>query len=151
NLIVCLPLHVFGLARRETAEQAAHARAVSTGEPQHAGRPLEGATRTIAMVLFGAVAAASAVVMGALAVHLVPILEAAGLAAATAVVMASFKGVAQVAGRIWDLTLARKWHPLDVGRVSVALIPLSFAVLMLGGASFWTALAFTLVFGASNG
>ena len=119
--LVCLPLHVLGLARRETAEQAEYARATGNGETQHAGRPLEGATRTIAMVLFGAVAAASAVVMGALAVHLVPILEAAGLLAATAVVMASFKGVAQVVGRIWDLTLARKWHPLDVGRVSVGL------------------------------
>ena len=54
-------------------------------------------------------------------------------------------------GRIWDLTLARKWHPIDVGRVSVAFIPLSFAVLMLGGASFWAALAFTLLFGISNG
>ena len=150
NLLACLPLHWLGLVRRETPEQAAYARATST-EPQHAGRPLDSATRFIAMVLFGAVGAASAVVMGALAVHLVPILEAAGLAAATAVLMASFKGVAQVVGRIWDLTLARKWHPLDVGRVSIALIPLSFAVLMLGGASFSTALAFTLLFGVSNG
>jgi predicted MFS family arabinose efflux permease len=151
NLLVCLPLHLLGLARRETPEQAEHARATGNGEAQHAGRPLEGSTRTIAMVLFGAVAAASAVVMGALAVHLVPILEASGLVAATAVVMASFKGVAQVAGRIWDLTLARRWHPLDVGRVSVGLLPLSFAVLMLGGANYSTALAFTLLFGVSNG
>jgi predicted MFS family arabinose efflux permease len=150
NLLACLPLHWLGLARRETRAQADYARATSA-EPQHAGRPLEGTTRAIAMALFGAVGAASAVVMGALAVHLVPILEASGLAAATAVLMASFKGVAQVAGRIWDLTLARKWHPLDVGRVSIALIPVSFAVLMLGGASFGTALAFTLLFGVSNG
>ena len=151
NLAVCLPLHLIGLARRETEEQAAYARATGNGETQQAGRPLEGATRTFAMVLFGAVGAASAVVMGAMAVHLVPILEAAGLLAATAVVMASFKGVAQVVGRIWDLTLARRWHPLDVGRVSVVLLPLSFAVLMLGGADYWTALAFTLLFGVSNG
>jgi MFS family permease len=150
NLLVCLPLHWLGLARRETPEQAEYAR--STGnEPQHAGHPLEGATRTVAMVLFGAVAAASAVVIGALAVHLVPILEATGLAAAAAVFLASLKGVAQVAGRIWDLTLARRWHPLDVGRVSVLLIPLAFAVLMAGGANLWTALAFTLLFGVSNG
>jgi predicted MFS family arabinose efflux permease len=68
-----------------------------------------------------------------------------------AVGIASLKGVAQVAGRIWDLTLARKWHPIDVGRVSVAFIPLSFAVLMLAGGSFTFALAFTLLFGISNG
>jgi hypothetical protein len=151
NLLVCLPLHLLGLARRETEAQAAYARANGSSESQQAGRPLEGSTRTIAMLLFGAVGAASAVVMGALAVHLVPLLEATGLAAAAAVFLASLKGVAQVAGRIWDLTLARKWHPLDVGRVSIALIPLSFAVLMLGGASYATALAFTLLFGVSNG
>ena len=54
-------------------------------------------------------------------------------------------------GRIWDLTLARKWHPIDVGRASIAFLPLSFLVLMLGGANFWTALAFTLLFGIANG
>jgi predicted MFS family arabinose efflux permease len=150
NLLLCLPLHWLGLARRESPEQAEYARATG-GAPRHAGRPLEGTTRIIAMVLFGAVAAASAVVIGALAVQLVPILEAAGLATTAAVFIASLKGVAQVAGRIWDLTLVRRWHPLDIGRVSVGLLPLSFAVLMLVGASFWGALAFTLLFGVSNG
>jgi MFS family permease len=150
NLLACLPLHWLGLARRETPEQAEYAHATGN-EAQQAGHPLEGTTRTVAMVLFGAVAAASAVVIGALAVHLVPILEATGLAATAAVFLASLKGVAQVAGRVWDLTLARRWHPLDVGRVSVLLTPLAFAVLMASGANFWTALAFTLLFGVSNG
>ncbi len=150
NLLLCLPLHWLGLARCESPEQAEYARATGN-DTQHSGRPLEGSARTIAMVLFGAIGAASAVVFGAMAVHLVPILEATGLGAAAAVFIASLKGVAQVTGRIWDLTLARKWHPLDVGRVSIAFMPLSFGVLMLGGASFWTALAFTLLFGVSNG
>lgn len=103
------------------------------------------------MLLFGAIVAASAIVFGAMAAHLVPLLEASGLASATAVWIASLKGVAQVAGRIWDLTLARKWHPIDVGRVSVAIIPLSFLTLMLGGANFVAALSFTLLFGIANG
>jgi predicted MFS family arabinose efflux permease len=150
NLIVCLPLHWLGLARRETAAQAEHTRATDPA-PTAATPPLEGSARRIAMVLFSLIVAASAVVFGALAVHLVPILEATGLAAATAVFIASLKGVAQVAGRVWDLTLARRWHPIDVGRVSVAFIPLSFAALMLGGSSFTAALAFTLLFGISNG
>src|SRR5262245_31066093 len=101
NLVLCLPLHWFGLARRETAAQAVAAHA-SEATAAPTGPPLEGRTRTIAMVLFSAIVAASAVVIGALAVHLVPILEASGLAAATAVLVASLKGVAQVAGRIWD-------------------------------------------------
>ena len=150
NLLLCLPLHWFGLARRETEAQAERARvADATAAP--AAPPLEGAPRAIAMALFSVIVAASAVVFGALAVHLVPLLEASGLTAAAAVFIASLKGVAQVVGRIWDLTLARKWHPIDVGRVSVAFMPLSFLVLMFGGASFATALAFTLLFGISNG
>jgi MFS family permease len=148
NLCVCLPLHWFGLARRDR-EGPAQVAADAGAKP--ADPPLEGTARTIGMVLFGLIGAATAVVFGALAVHLVPILEATGLALATAVFLASLKGFAQVAGRIWDLTLARKWHPVSVGRVSVAFLPLSFLVLMLGGATFWTALAFTLLFGVSNG
>ena len=96
-------------------------------QPAAAAATLEGTARTIAMALFSLIVAASAFVFGALAVHLVPILEATGLAAAAAVLLASLKGVAQVVGRIWDLTLARAWHPIDVGRVSIAFIPLSFA------------------------
>jgi predicted MFS family arabinose efflux permease len=150
NLVVCLPLHWLGLARRETAAHAEQARAADPA-PTAATPPLEGAARKVAMVLFSLIVAASAVVFGALAVHLVPILEATGLTAATAVFIASLKGAAQVAGRVWDLTLARRWHPIDVGRVSVAFIPLSFVVLMMGGTSFPAALAFTLLFGISNG
>jgi MFS family permease len=150
NLLVCLPLHWIGLARRETAEHAAQVPADS-GASGATHPPLEGTARVLAMALFSLIVATSAVVFGALAVHLVPLLEATGLAAATAVGIASLKGAAQVAGRVWDLTLARKWHPIDVGRVSIAFIPLSFGVLMLGGASFGMALAFTLLFGISNG
>jgi len=150
NLLVCAPLHWIGLSRRESPPQAQQAPAAATVAGA-AGPPLAGRARTLAMLLFGAIVAASAIVFGAMAAHLVPLLEASGLASATAVWIASLKGVAQVAGRIWDLTLARKWHPIDVGRVSVAIIPLSFLTLMLGGANFVAALSFTLLFGIANG
>ena len=148
NLVVCLPLNWLGLARREPA--------MTPGEPAAAvaaaeAAALAGPARTLAMFLFSLIVAASAVVFGAMAAHLVPVLEASGLAPAAAVSIASLKGVAQVLGRVWDLTLARRWHPIDVGRVSIAFMPLSFAVLMLGGANTTTALAFTLLFGISNG
>ena len=126
NLLVCLPLHWLGLARRETEEHAAQVSATA-GPSAPPDAPLEGAARSIAMVLFGLIVSASALVIGALAVHLVPILEAAGLVGGVAVTIASLKGVAQVAGRIWDLTLVRSWHPIDVGRISIVLMPLSFA------------------------
>jgi len=150
NLLVCMPLTWLGLGRRESSTQADDVD-ISTPASASGAPPLQGPARTMAMLLFGAIVAASAIVFGAMAAHLVPVLEASGLAAATAVWIASLKGVAQVAGRVWDLTLARKWHPIDVGRVSIAIMPLSFLVLVLGGAHFLAALTFTLLFGISNG
>ena len=82
NLVVCLPLHWLGLARRETRRAGRAGAAAADAAAAPPSRPLEGAARTIAMVLFGLIVAASAVVFGALAVHLVPILEATGLAGA---------------------------------------------------------------------
>jgi len=150
NLLVCMPLNWLGLGRRESPTQADDV-GISTPVSASGAPPLQGPARTMAMLLFGAIVAASAIVFGAMAAHLVPVLEASGLAVATAVWIASLKGVAQVAGRVWDLTLARKWHPIDVGRVSIAIMPLSFLVLMLGGTHFLAALTFTLLFGISNG
>jgi predicted MFS family arabinose efflux permease len=150
NLVICLPLHWLGLARRE-GDAGADRAASPDATAAPSDPPLEGAARTIGMALFALIGAASAVVFGALAVHLVPILEASGLALTTAVFLASLKGFAQVAGRIWEIALGHKLKPVDLGRVSVAFLPLSFLVLMLGGANFWTALAFTLLFGVANG
>jgi MFS family permease len=152
NFCVCLPLHWIGLAQRENAPLPGRHVEGGAASPQAAAAPaLEGSARTIAMLLFGMIVAASAIVFGAMAAHLVPLLQASGLTPAMAVWIASLKGVAQVGGRIWDLTLARTWHPLDVGRISVAIMPLSFLVLMLGGTNLLAALTFTLLFGISNG
>jgi len=146
NLIVCLPLHWFGLARTEV-EPAADA----TDTPSAAGAVLEGRSRTIAMVLFGLVFAASAFVFGAFSVHLPAVLQAFGLAPAAAVTLAALKGVAQVGGRVWELVFARRMQPLNLGRISIVFMPLSLLVLLAFGASYPAALAFTLLFGISNG
>jgi MFS family permease len=148
NLAACVPLHWFGLARTEAAPAAATAQADTSGG---AAPVLQGRNRSIAMVLFGIIFAGSAFVFGAFAVHLPAILQAFGLSAAAAVWLASLKGFAQVAGRTWEIMFAKNLRPLDLGRVSIVFIPLSLLVLMLGRATFEAALAFTLLFGISNG
>lgn len=148
NLLTCVPLHWFGLARSETAEAST---AAQTDTAQATAPVLRGRNRTIAMVLFGIIFAGSAFVFGAFAVHLPAILQAFGLTAAAAVWLASLKGFAQVAGRTWEIMFAKNLRPLDLGRVSIIFIPLSLLVLMLGRATFEAALAFTLLFGISNG
>ena len=148
NLVVCLPLNWFGLARREVAAPLA----VSTTEGASATAPvLDGRQRQLAMVLFGFVMAASAFCYGALAAHLVTVLAAVGLSATIAVTLASAKGIAQTLSRLGDLVFGRNLHPLDLGRITLAFLPLAFAVLIWGGASLMTAIAFIVLFGIANG
>jgi MFS family permease len=154
NLLVALPLHWFGLARREPATSpigTASAEPAGNVQTRPSDRPLEGRPRIVGMVLFGGVLALSATVFGALSAQLVPLIEATGISAGLAVFIASLKGVAQVGGRVVELVWGQRLHAITVARISLAFMPLSFAVLLLGGATLTTALAFTLLFGISNG
>ena len=150
NLLVCLPLHWFGLARREPEAPAATPSADAAAAAVVAG-PLEGARRRQAMILFGIVMAASAFCYGAMAAHLVPVIAATGLGAAAAVSLAALKGVAQTLARLGDIVFGKNLHPIDLGRITLAFLPLAFIVLLFGGASYTTALAFTILFGIANG
>ncbi len=150
NLLVCLPLHWVGLGRHEP-EGAVAELDTSLVDNNAVDAPLEGTGRTIGIILFAGLMSLNGFVFGALSIHLVPVLQATGLAAAAAVWLASLKGVAQVGGRVVEMTWWRNLHPLTVGRIALSLLPVSLALLMFGGASLATALAFTLIMGASQG
>lgn len=151
NIAVCLPLHWWGLSRREPAESRTAETSSAAASPGVTDPPLEGQARLLAMVLFGFVMAASAFVFGAMAVHLPAVLEASGLTAAAAVTLASLKGVAQVAGRVCEILFGKRLHAIDLGRISIAGMPLGFVVLMAGGASYSAAFLFIVFFGVANG
>lgn len=148
NLLVCLPLNWFGLARRETAGARAE---MAAAAPGHDGPPLEGRMRLVAMALFALVMSLNAFVFGVMTVQLVPLLEAAGLAAATAVWIASMKGVAQFAGRVIEIFFGRNLRAITVARIAIGALPASFALLLAAGGNFHALLAFTLLMGASQG
>ncbi len=151
NLLICLPLHWFGLGTRQDSEQP------STSEPvalSSAAAPipiLQGRPRNIAMLLFALVVSSCAFVFGALAVLLPALLQASGVSGGQAVVLAAIKGVAQVGGRLADIMWGHHLGPLTLGRIAVALLPLSFLLLLSGDGSFVAALGFTILFGLSNG
>lgn len=148
NLVVCLPLNWFGLARRETAGARA---GTAAAPPSHDGPPLEGRMRLVAMALFALVMSLNAFVFGVMTVQLVPLLEAAGLAAAAAVWTASMKGFAQFAGRVIEIFFGRNLRAITVARIAIGALPASFVLLLLAGGNFHTLLAFTLLMGASQG
>jgi Major Facilitator Superfamily len=154
NLALCAPLHWFGLARSGVANiptDGGRAPLTQQVTDAPATAPLEGTRRTWAMLLFSLVMSASAIVMGAMAVHLVPILAATGLDPRYAVLLASVKGVAQTVARLIELVFGKSLHAVTLARLTFALLPLSFAVLLAGGAGFITAAVFVVLFGAANG
>jgi MFS family permease len=149
NLLVCAPLHWLALRPAAAADPIA---APATPAPAATGEaPIGAEHRGMAMLVFGAILSITGFVFGALAAHLVPVLEWTGIGATTAVWLASLKGFAQVAGRTWELLFAKSMPALKLGTVSIALLPISFGVLLLAGSSLATAFAFTMLFGVANG
>ncbi len=149
NLVVCLPLHWFGLARRESDAHAA--RATHAAQRAEDGPPLEGRVRTIAIALFALIMSLNGYVFGVVSVQLVPMLEAAGLATAAAVWVASLKGVAQFGGRVVEIVFGRNLRAITVGRFAIGVLPPSLLLLLLGTGSLPLVVAFTLLMGASQG
>jgi MFS family permease len=149
NLVVCLPLHWFGLARRESDAHAAAATA--TGRQSPDGPPLEGRVRSLAIALFALIMSLNAYVFGVVSVQLVPVLEAAGLATAAAVWVASLKGLAQFGGRVVEIVFGRRVRAMTVARIAVGILPPSFLLLLAGAGGLPLAVTFTLLMGASQG
>ena len=149
NLIVCLPLNWFGLARHEKGRDAD--RAVGAEPVSRDGAPLSGRMRSVAIGLFALVMSLNGFVFGVVTVQLVPLLEAAGLATVAAVWVASMKGFAQFAGRLVEIFFGRNLHAITVARIAIGVLPVSFLLLLLAAGNFQAILAFTLLMGASQG
>jgi MFS family permease len=148
NLVVCLPLNWIGLARKEAAGKVAEA---ATEGLVSRGPPLEGAQRAVAMTLFALVMSLNSFVFGVVSVQLVPLLEAAGLATAAAVWVASMKGFAQFGGRVIEIAFGRNLHAMTVGRIAIGILPVSFVLLLASNGNIAAIVAFTLLMGAAQG
>ena len=147
NLVVCLPLTWIGLARREAPGKDSTAAAQATPD----GPPLEGTMRLVAMGLFALVMSLNGFVFAVVTVQLVPLLEAAGLATAAAVWVASLKGFAQFGGRVVEIVFGRNLRAITVARIAIGVLPVSFALLLGAQGILYIIVAFTLLMGASQG
>lgn len=143
NLLVCLPLHLWALPARRLCTLPAGAPRVDTGE-------LPPERRRAAFLAFALATSAQGFVGWGLSLHLPHLLESLGLAAATALIVASLGGPAQIAGRGIDILAEGRIHPLGLAIASVAIAPLAFLILMSGGA-LAAAVAFILILAATNG
>ena len=149
NLVVCLPLIWFGLAHHEAPR--VNSEVAAQAAPSSEGPPLEGAMRFVAMVLFALVMSLNGFVFAVVTVQLVPLLEAAGLATAAAVWVASLKGFAQFGGRVVEIVFGRNLRAITIARISIGVLPVSFALLLAAQGHLYAIVAFTLLMGASQG
>jgi hypothetical protein len=143
HLILCLPLHL--LILRDARPLPADLDAAR--EDVH----LSGRDRSLAIALFAAALSLNGLVFSALSAHVMPLFKGIGLTAAQAVLVSSIIGPAQVASRLGEMLLGRNLHPAKLGLYAFAMVPISFGVLLADGFSLWAALAFALIYGASNG
>jgi MFS family permease len=148
NLAVCLPLNWLGLSRREPANAPVAAAAV---EKSPDGPALTGGRRRVGIALFALIMSLNGFVFGVVSLQLVPLLEAAGLAAAAAVWVASLKGHGQFAGRLVEIFFGRNLRAMTVARIAIGVLPLALVLLMLAHGELWLLVAFTLLLGASQG
>jgi MFS family permease len=138
HLVLGLPLNRLLVPPAPPPEKLA---AAETGAAQPAPR--------FAMPLLGFVFAATWTVTGAMAAHLPSLLQAAGASAAGAVAAAALVGPAQVAARLLEFGLLRRFHPIWSGRLASLGHPLGAAALVaFGGVA---APAFTVLHGMGNG
>ena len=149
NLVVCLPLNWFGLSRRDLpadAETTAQSNVVSLDGPV-----LEGRMRNVGIWLFALIMSLNGFVFGVISIQLVPLLEAAGLAGAAAVWVASLKGHGQFAGRVVEIFFGHNLKAITIARVAIGVVPACLILLFLAKGNFTQLVAFTLLLGASQG
>ena len=148
NLAICLPLNWVGLSRHErTGDAAAAPHAAASPD----GPALQGRMRVVGIALFALIMSINGFVFGVISLQLVPLLEAAGLAGATAVWVASLKGHGQFAGRLVEIFFGRNLKAMTIARIAIGVVPAALLLLFLARGELWLLAAFTLLLGASQG
>ena len=144
NLLVCLPLHVWLLPPRGTAQPRAEGTAVDKSA-------LPSVLRDPAFWWLSAAFTGNALVFSAVSVHLIPLLSGKGMSLAEAAWIGALIGPMQVLGRLLEFGFLSKVPPSRVGAIAMWLLPLSLALLAtLSGAGPAYAL-FALLYGTGNG
>jgi hypothetical protein len=140
NLAICVPLHVFALPAD-----------VASAMPPRKDRTLGHALRLPSFYLFAGTLMCNGLVFSAMSAHMIPILETRGLSALAAAGIAAIVGPMQVAGRLLEMTVGRRFPMARVGVAALGAMPLAMLVLWAASAGHWTIFLFAGLYGASNG
>ncbi len=83
--------------------------------------------------------------------HLVTLLDGFGLGAAAVISVASLMGAAQVAARIGEMSLQRRFSAIAVAVPSLTLLPAAFVAALTLPTTPWASAVFVVLFGCANG
>ena len=143
-LLLCAPLHFLLLP------SSAHTPSRASSVTRHTD-VLPRLLRSRVFWLLALSFTANMLAFSALSVHLFPLLQEHGLAAADAVMLAALIGPMQVLGRIVEVTFGRRFRAAQVGLVALLLLPIALACLAVAGSGWALLIAFAVLYGASNG
>ena len=149
HLCLALPLNAL-LPRSGGGSGTGTGTGTGTGavnSPQRADAPTEPSRR--ALVLLAIVFAATLFNAAAMAAHLPGLLQAAGADTTLAIAAGALIGPAQVAARVLEFGLLRRFQPLVTTRLAAAAHPVAAVVLLTFGGP--AAYVFAVLHGAGNG
>lgn len=110
--------------------------------------------RTLAGGLYALAFALAHFLSSAMSAHVIGLLTGLGIAASVAVWIGTLRGIGQVAGRLGQIALGNRVHPIDLNLLATLLLPLSFALALGGGGgggAIVAAVTFVFLYGAGNG
>ncbi len=140
HLGIVLPLYLLGVPREARNTAPALAVAGNTAAPLPQAR--------FAFLLLATTLTLAQVIMTVIAVHLLTLLVAQGVAMAVAVGIGALLGPSQVGARLLDMTMAGRRHPVWTLVASTVLVALGLGLLAIGPS---IASAAIVLYGAGSG
>ena len=143
HLLVCLPVHLLMLPGRPVATGAAAAPTTAA--------TLSAAESRRAFWLLATAFSCGAFIFTGFIVHAIGVLRGLGHDPATALLLASLIGPAQVAVRAIELTFGHRYSIMTSALFAAAVLPLGLGLAWLAGGNFAVALVCLMAYGVANG
>ncbi len=144
HLLLCAPVHFLALPGRVVA-------VATTGGTATAPSGLEPEHRRRAFLLLAITLSFGAFVFTGAIVHMIEILRGLGYTTATAVLLATMVGPAQVAIRLVELLFGHRYSIMNAAVFGSAALPLGFGLMLIAGNHFAAALIGICCYGLANG
>jgi predicted MFS family arabinose efflux permease len=144
HLLTCAPIHFFLLPRSAPPLPQGGAGGSTGG-----GLPLE--ERPAAYRLLSISLCFGAFCFTGMIVYMIEVLRALGHPAASAVLLGSMVGPAQVGIRAFELVFGHRYSIMNSAVFGSILLPFAVGLALLGGGNFWIATVCMVAYGMSNG